>query len=76
MRSGRDPAGEESGSESTKRLEPERIAFAEPLQKVWIALRGSMRTVLEAVTLADVAADDLPAVVHEMLERPEAWEPH
>jgi Rrf2 family protein len=58
---------------------PEGLAYsgpAEPLQKVWIALRGSMRTVLEAVTLADVASDDLPAVVVRMLEDPEAWEPH
>jgi Rrf2 family protein len=49
---------------------------AEPLQKVWIALRGSMRTVLEAVSLADVARDELPPVVEEMLASPEAWEPH
>ncbi|HEX6117307.1 MAG TPA: Rrf2 family transcriptional regulator [Solirubrobacterales bacterium] len=57
---------------------PEGLAYtgpAEPLQKVWIALRGSMRTVLEAVSLADVAADELPAEVIALLDRPEAWEP-
>jgi len=58
---------------------PEGLAYtgpAEPLQKVWIALRGSMRMVLERVSLADVAGDDLPKEVLEMLKRPEAWEPH
>ena len=58
---------------------PDDVSYegaAESLQKVWIALRGSMRSVLEAVSLADVAADDLPSEVMEMLERPEAWEPH
>jgi hypothetical protein len=47
-------------------VKAERVADA---QKIPLRL-------LEAVTLADVAADDLPAVVHEMLDRPEAWEPH
>jgi Rrf2 family protein len=58
---------------------PDGLAYtgpAEPLQKVWIALRGSMRNVLEAVSLADVAKDELPAEVTELLEQPEAWEPH
>ena len=49
---------------------------AEPLRKVWVALRGSMRMVLEAVSLADVANDELPPEVLDLLERPEAWEPH
>ena len=42
---------------------PDELAFrgdAKPLQEVWIALRANMRAVLEQVTLADLAKDDLP----------------
>ena len=42
---------------------PEDVDYpgaAEPLQEVWIALRASLRAVLENVTLADVAAGKLP----------------
>ena len=31
-----------------------------PLQGVWVALRANVREVLEQVTLADLARDDLP----------------
>jgi Rrf2 family protein len=49
---------------------------AERLRDVWIAVRASMRSVLEAVTLADVAAGDLPAAVEALTADPEAWQPH
>jgi Rrf2 family protein len=49
---------------------------AEPLQRVWIALRTNIRSVLERVTLAEVVADELPAPVSELLEKPGVWEPH
>jgi Rrf2 family protein len=55
---------------------PEAIEYrgnAEPLQKVWIAVRASLRTVLENVTLADLVADNLPAVVDELIATPDAW---
>src|SRR3954471_17750254 len=55
---------------------PEAIEYrgnAEPLQKVWIAVRASLRTVLENVTLADLVADELPAVVDELIASPDAW---
>jgi Rrf2 family protein len=42
---------------------PQDIAYegtAQPLQRVWIALRANMRAVLEQVTLADLASDELP----------------
>jgi Rrf2 family protein len=55
---------------------PEAIEYrgnAEPLQRVWIAVRASLRTVLENVTLADLVADDLPAVVEELTANPDAW---
>ena len=41
-------------------LRPEEISYpgrAAPLREVWLALRGSMRDVLEHVTLADLAGD-------------------
>ena len=33
---------------------------AEPLQRVWIALRANERAVLEKVTLADIVSGNLP----------------
>ena len=55
---------------------PEDVDYqgaAEPLQQVWIAVRASLRGVVERVTLADVAADRLPARVTKLAEDPEAW---
>jgi Rrf2 family protein len=55
---------------------PEDVTYpgvAASLRDVWVALRASMRTVLEAVTLADVAAGKLPAAVRRRLEDPGAW---
>jgi Rrf2 family protein len=42
---------------------PENVSYrgaAEPLQRVWIALRANERAVLERVTLADVVSGNLP----------------
>ena len=55
---------------------PEDVTYpgvAAGLRDVWVALRASMRTVLEAVTLADVAAGKLPASVRRRLQDPGAW---
>jgi Rrf2 family protein len=55
---------------------PEDVAYpgaAATLRDVWVALRASMRAVLEAVTLADVAAGKLPAPVRRRLQDPGAW---
>ncbi len=41
---------------------------AEPLARVWIALRSNVRGVLERVTLADVVADELPPDVERLLQ--------
>jgi Rrf2 family protein len=49
---------------------------AEPLREVWIAVRASLRRVLESVTLADVAAGRLPAVVEALTSDDDAWSPH
>jgi Rrf2 family protein len=58
---------------------PDELSYsgsAAPLQEVWVALRASMRTVLEAVTLADVARGELPAEVSRLTAEPGVWEPH
>ncbi|MFM7069732.1 MAG: RrF2 family transcriptional regulator [Actinomycetes bacterium] len=47
---------------------------AAPLEQVWIANRASIRRVLERMTLASIANDQLPADVLELLESPGAWE--
>ena len=55
---------------------PEDLEFggsAEPMRAVWIAVRASLRRVLEEVTLADVAAGALPEHVSELTTDPGAW---
>src|SRR5579872_207936 len=39
---------------------------AEPLRDVWVAVRASLRRVLEAVTLADIVNGELPPEVGEL----------
>ena len=60
-------------------LRPEVTTYegaAEHLQEVWIAVRSSLRSVLEAVTLADIVAGTLPRSVERMTQKPEAWTSH
>ena len=64
---------------SVRDQRPESITYAgaaETLQEVWVALRSSMRTVLERVTLADVVGHELPTEVKALAADPEAWHPH
>jgi Rrf2 family protein len=49
---------------------------AESLGDVWIAVRASLRGVLEHVTLADVARGELPDHVRQLAADPDAWAPH
>lgn len=46
------------------------------LQEVWVAVRASLRAVLEHVTLADVAQGKLPKQVTRLTADPDAWQPH
>jgi len=46
---------------------------ASTLPRVWIAVRANLRSVLEHVTVADVAAGQLPKDVDRLAEDPEAW---
>jgi Rrf2 family protein len=57
---------------------PETVTYpgvAEPLSDVWIAVRASLRHVLEHVTLEDVACRRLPSAVRELASQPTAWLP-
>ena len=57
-------------------MRPEDVTYrgtATPLRDVWIAVRANLRAVLERVTLADLAAGDLPASVEELAANPDAW---
>ena len=49
------------------------VGPAESLREVWVATRASLRSVLEAVTIADVADGTLPPVVRRLTRRPDAW---
>jgi Rrf2 family protein len=60
-------------------VRPEAVEYAgaaESLRDVWVAMRASLRSVLEAVTLGDVAAGRLPAAVRKLTTDSDAWKPH
>jgi Rrf2 family protein len=57
---------------------PEELEYAgaaAPLRDVWIAVRASLRAVLEHVTVADLATDRLPPIVKRLAKEPDSWEP-
>jgi Rrf2 family protein len=61
---------------SVRNHRPETLEYeglAEPLQLVWVALRSTIRSVLEVVTIADLISGELPASVVEMTKAPDAW---
>jgi Rrf2 family protein len=56
---------------------PEAVAYqgsAETLQQVWIAVRSSLREVLEQVTIAHLLAKELPPVAVERTQAADAWQ--
>jgi Rrf2 family protein len=59
-------------------LRPDQRSYdgpAEHLQDVWVALRASMRAVLETVTLDQVGSGKLPTRVAKLVSDPDAWAP-
>jgi Rrf2 family protein len=46
------------------------------LQQMWVAVRASLRSVLETTTLADVVEGSLPDHVRALAADPDAWEAH
>src|SRR4051812_48307593 len=51
----------------------EYVGAASELRALWVAVRASLRRVLESTSLQDVVEGDLPAAVHELTADPEAW---
>jgi len=43
------------------------------LKDVWVAVRANLRSVLEHVTLADLAHGQLPPAVEQLIRDPDAW---
>ena len=57
---------------------PESITYtgsAKELQNVWIAVRASLRDVLESTSLADLVSGELPEHVRELADDKDAWQP-
>jgi Rrf2 family protein len=55
---------------------PEELHYpgsAERLRDVWVAVRAALRSVLENVTLAELADGSLPWRIDAILNNPEAW---
>ena len=46
------------------------------LQELWVAVRASLRNVLEHTTLAAIATDDLPPAIKALTSDPDAWQAH
>ncbi len=58
---------------------PGEIAYvgaAAVLADVWVAVRASLRSVLEEVTLANLASGKLPPTVDKLTRDPDAWQRH
>jgi Rrf2 family protein len=61
---------------SVHEILPENIIYPPPsesLRQVWVAVRASLRSVLEKVTIADLASGSLPEPVVSLSSSPEAW---
>src|SRR5262245_38419961 len=60
-------------------IQPQDLAYdgaAAHIPELWIAVRASLRSVLETVTLADLAAGKLPREVAAMTKPRSAWRPY
>lgn len=55
--------------------ETEYSGVAVHLPEVWVAVRASLRRVLDETTLAQVLSGKLPAHVRRMVDAPDAWLP-
>jgi Rrf2 family protein len=57
-------------------MRPETLEYdgaAVHLRDVWVAVRGSLREVLEHVTLSDIVRGELPDSVTRFTDDPDAW---
>ena len=61
---------------SVRGMRPPQLSYqgpAESLLPLWIAVRANVRRILDEVTLADVAAAELPGEVLGLAQDPAAW---
>ena len=59
-------------------LRPEETRYegaAENLPRLWVAVRASVRRVVDVVSLDELVSGRLPAHVRKLTAQPEAWEP-
>ncbi|MER5455255.1 MULTISPECIES: RrF2 family transcriptional regulator [unclassified Micromonospora] len=59
-------------------LRPEETSYdgvAQHLPGLWVAVRASLRRVVDEVSLADVVGGRLPTHVRRLTTAPDAWEP-
>lgn len=59
-------------------LRPDETTYsgvAQHLPHVWVAVRASLRRVLDETSLAQVLSGNLPSHVRRMIEAPDAWLP-
>ncbi|RIV39773.1 RrF2 family transcriptional regulator [Micromonospora radicis] len=59
-------------------LRPEETSYegvAQHLPELWVAVRASLRRVVDEVSLADLVGGRLPAHVRRLTTMPDAWEP-
>jgi Rrf2 family protein len=64
---------------SVRGQRPETVCYqgaAKRLSEVWIAVRASLRAVLEVVTIADLVEGTMPPEIQRLLDDPEARQPH
>jgi Rrf2 family protein len=57
-------------------LRPETTTYqgaAQHLQDAWVAVRASLRAVLENVTIENVVKGELPSEVAQLVSEPDAW---
>jgi Rrf2 family protein len=57
-------------------LRPEAASYegaAESLQIVWVAVRASLRSVLEKTTIADIVSGRLPKSIRALTSDPDSW---
>ncbi|GAA1890100.1 RrF2 family transcriptional regulator [Lapillicoccus jejuensis] len=58
-------------------LRPHETSYdgaAQHLPTLWVAVRASLRDVLDETSLADLLSGELPAHVRELAHRPGAWQ--
>jgi Rrf2 family protein len=63
---------------SVRGIRPHELPDAgvpEPFVSLWVAVRAALRSVLDHVTIADLAAGALPPAVTDLLAGEEAWRP-